>query len=119
MLTISNTKAHPSPKENYQCGRARVCDWTDSAVRVRSYCSAQNRCQLLPVASESNIHSIVQILIAVPYRLSRYIAIYYLCTIIYEPSRHNLKLEELYSYRAITRTTIKIIMEHATKGIPN
>ena len=48
MLTIANTEAHPSPKENYQCGRDGVCDWALlDANRVCSYCSTQKRRQLL------------------------------------------------------------------------
>ena len=48
MLTIANTKAYPSPEDNFQsrCGRTVGCDWTE-VDRVRSYCSTEKRCQLL------------------------------------------------------------------------
>ena len=48
ILTIANTEAHPSPKENNQCGHDGICDWAfPDANRVRSYCSTQKRRQLL------------------------------------------------------------------------
>ena len=54
MLTIAYTEAHPNPKDSFECD-AKDCDWLN---KVRSYCSAQIRCQRLihPCASECLIN---------------------------------------------------------------